>query len=142
MKKLFLTLAMLVAFTISAQAATVGYVDYVKVIEGYPLAQKYKKELESKATSVKTYLDQKEAEVRKTSDPAAQKKIRDVALAEIDKKQKDYATTKVAREKEIDTKIRQAAEKVRIQKKLEVMVKYDAVVTGGTDCTQDVLNLL
>ena len=35
-----------------------------------------------------------------------------------------------------------AAEKVRVQKKLDMIVKKDARVAGGVNCTNDVLNIL
>ena len=39
-------------------------------------------------------------------------------------------------------KVIAAAEQVRTAKKLDVIIKKDIRVSGGVDCTQDVLNIL
>lgn len=140
-KKLFLTLTAMLVLAMGANAAT-GYADYPKIVEAYPLAQKYKKELDLKAESLKKYLDQKEEEIKRAATPTAQKAVRDSALAEVERRQKDYVTVKSAREKEIDTKIKAAAEQVRAAKKLDMILKSDAMVAGGVNCTQDIIDNL
>ncbi|GBF23344.1 outer membrane protein [Candidatus Gastranaerophilus sp. (ex Termes propinquus)] len=148
MKKLTLTVSVIFALMFnllicnSAQAGNAGYVNYSKIVESYPLAQRYKKELDDKAQSLKKYLDQQEEELKKAKDQTAQQAVRKRALAEVEKRQKDYISTKTAREGEIEKKIKDASEQVRQSKKLDIIVKEESVVSGGVDCTADVIKLL
>lgn len=143
MKKLILTLAILLTMTtISANAAGFGSVDYGKVVLSYPLATKYKKELDDKATSLKNYLEQKQNDIINAKEMSAKEAIKKQAMGEVEKREKEYIALKAVRENEIDQKIRAACEKVRTAKKLDAVFRSENIVAGGVDCTQDVIKEL
>lgn len=142
MKKLILIGLATVLIQTAANASGIGYVDYNKIVDGYPLAVKYKSELEKKAEGLKSYAESKEMEIQRSKTSSEQLKLKQEALSEIEKRQKDYSATKEARENDLVSKIQGAAEKVRVEKGLDFVFKSDSVVAGGTDVTSDVLNKL
>lgn len=126
----------------AANAAGIGYVDYSKVSTQYSLAKKYTADLDNKVNSIKVYAEaqQKKANAAKTA--AEKKTITDAAVKQIKVKQQEYANARTKYENELTQKVVAAAEKVRISKGLDIIVKKDSRVTGGVDCTADVLNIL
>jgi len=91
MKKIVLTISAAVLVQTGAIAAQgIGVVDYEKIVDGYSLAQKYKKELDTKAEAIKTYVESQDKSIAsaKTHEEAERAKLN--ALSELDKKQKDY----------------------------------------------------
>ena len=58
--KLGLILASIIAFTGMANAAGVGYIDYIKVIDNYDYAKKVTKEVDAKGLEMQQYLVDKE----------------------------------------------------------------------------------
>ena len=73
---------------------------------------------------------------------AEKKAIRNESVKQVRIKQQDYAATRNRYENELTAKVVAAAERVRVAKKLDVIIKKDSRVTGGVDCTLDVLNAL
>ena len=73
---------------------------------------------------------------------AEKAKIRKEGIAQVQAKQKEVISLKQKYEAELEAKVAAAAEKVRVQKKLDMIVKKDARVAGGVNCTNDVLNIL
>lgn len=138
-------IAALLAFTVcagAANAAGIGYVDYNRVSTQYSLAKKYTNELDNKLKSIKTYAEtqQKRANAAKTA--AEKKSITDAAVQQVRLKQQDYTSTRNRYEAELTNKVVAAAEKVRASKGLDIIIKKDSRVTGGVDCTTEVLNIL
>ena len=142
MKKAVLTIMSFMLLTLSSNAAGVGYVNYDTVSKTYSLAKKYTTDLNNKVNAIKNYTAQKDKEVANAKTPAQKANIRKLALAEIEKKQKDYLATRNRYEVDLTKRINAAAETVRVQKKLDIIVNKDSVVAGGVDVTQAVLAIL
>ena len=140
MKKTLLTLLSLILLTQTGFSAGIGYIDYYKVVTTYPLAQKYRKELLNKSNAINNYTKNQENKILQAKDKETKNQLRDKGIAEIKKMQKDYAILREQREQEIQNKIKLTADKVKEQKKLDIIIKKDASVTGGIDVTQDVIN--
>ena len=142
MKKIII-IAVLSLFCITnVFAAGIGYIDYNKVVSQYSLATKYKKELNNKTTNLKNYVDQQEAKIKNAKTKEEKQEIQKATYKEIENKQKDYINYKEAKEKEVINNIQKASEKVRVKKNLEIILKKDMTVTGGIDCTPDVIEEL
>lgn len=137
----FLTVAALSCAT-AGFAAGVGYVDYNRVSTQYSLAKKYSADLDNKINSIKTYAESQDKRALAAKTDAERKQIRTDAIKNVRVKQQDYVTTRNKYEADLTAKVVAAAEKVRVSKGLDVILKKDARVTGGVDCTQDVLNIL
>lgn len=145
MKKTVVTMLLAAVVTFGANAsfaAGIGYVDYSRVSTQYSLAKKYSADLDKKVADIKSYADaqQKRANAAKTA--AEKKTITEAAVKQVRLKQQQYITARNNYEKELTSKVVAAAEKVRVSKNLDIIIKKDMRVTGGVDCTTDVLNIL
>lgn len=146
MKKLILTALLTFAVAsfgaTSAFAAGVGYVDYAKVSTTYSLAKKYSAELDKKATAIKTYRQQQIEKIQSAKTDAERKSIAQAAEKQLVAKQQEYVTTANKYESELVAKVAAASEQVRVSKKLDIVIKKTIRITGGVDCTADVLKIL
>lgn len=142
MKKTMLSILCFMCVTLASNAAGIGYINYDVVSKNYSLAKRYTNDLNNKVNSIKTYTAQKDKEVANAKTAAQKANIRKAALAEIEKKQKDYLTTRQRYEADLTKKINAAAETVRVQKKLDAVLNKDSVAAGGVDVTQAVLSIL
>ncbi len=142
MKKTILSVLCFMFLTLASNAAGIGYVNYDTISKTYPLAKRYTNDLNNKVNGIKNYTKQKEAEVNKAQSAAQKANIRKAALAEIERRQKDYLTTRDRYELDLTKKINAAVEKVRVQKKLDIVLNKTSVVAGGVDITQSVLAIL
>lgn len=142
MKKTVLSILCFMCVTLASNAAGIGYINYDVVSKNYSLAKKYTTDLNNKVNAIKNYTTQKDKEVNNAKTAAQKATIRKTALAEIEKKQKDYLATRQKYEIDLTKKINAAAETVRVQKKLDVILNKDSVTAGGVDVTQAVLLIL
>ena len=142
MKKTVLSILCFMCVTLASNAAGIGYINYDVISKNYSLAKKYTTDLNNKVNAIKNYTTQKDKEVNNAKTAAQKATIRKTALAEIEKKQKDYLATRQKYEIDLSQKINAAAEKVRVQKKLDVILNKDSVTAGGIDVTQAVLSIL
>ena len=142
MKKTVLSILCFMCVTLASNAAGIGYINYDVVSKNYSLAKKYTTDLNNKVNAIKNYTTQKDKEVNNAKTAAQKATIRKTALAEIEKKQKDYLATRQKYEIDLTKKINAAAETVRVQKKLDVILNKDSVTAGGIDVTQAVLSIL
>lgn len=145
MKKTIMTalLALTVFAGVNASfAAGIGYVDYAKVSTNYPLAKQYTQALDKKVLAIKNYAQAQDKKILAAKTEAEKKAIRNESVKQVKLKQQDYAATRNKYEAELTAKVVAAAEKVRVAKKLDIIIKKDSRVTGGVDCTLDVLNAL
>ena len=142
MKKIILSLMCFTFVSLASNAAGIGYINYDTVSKNYSVAKKYTNDLNNKVKAIKTYTAQKDKEVANAKTAAQKASIRKTALAEIEKKQKDYLATRQRYELDLSKKINAAAEKVRVQKKLDVILTKDSVAAGGVDITPALLQIL
>ena len=142
MKKTMVSILCFMCVTLASNAAGIGYINYDVVSQNYSLAKKYTTDLNNKVNSIKTYTAQKDKEVNNAKTAAQKATIRKAALAEIEKKQKDYLLTRQKYEADLTKKINAAAETVRVQKKLDAVLNKDSVAAGGVDVTRAVLSIL
>ena len=145
MKKTIMTALLalaLVAGINTSFAAGIGYVDYAKVSTSYPLAKQYTQELDKKVAAINAYAEAQDKKILAAKTDAEKRAIRNESVKQVRAKQQDYATTRNKYENILTQKVVAAAEKVRVAKKLDIIIKKDSRVTGGVDCTLDVLNAL
>lgn len=143
MKKIFgLISVLMVLQTAQAAFAEVGYVDYSYISKNYPLAVKYNSTLKSKSQAIRTYAEQKDAQVAKAQTQAEKQKIKKEGIAQVQLKQQELNTLRAKYENELNSNVRAASEQVRVKKNLDMIIKGDARITGGVNCTNDVLMIL
>ena len=142
MKKLVLSALSFMFLTLASNAAGIGYLDYDKVSNNYPLATKYNKELNSKVSAIKSYTQKRQDLVTKAKTTEEKAKLKKESLAQIDKMEKEYLTLRDKYVVELKSKILAAAQKVRTEKKLDIILNVDSTVVGGIDVTDDVIKAL
>ena len=140
--KVLLTTIALVLFTGFANAAGVGYIDYLKVIDNYDYAQKVTKEIDAKGLEMQQYLVDKEKEYKSLDTPLKKQSFEQKTAQEFKAKEQAYVALKQKREQEVYTKIREAAKAVMVEQKLDAVMNQMGVFVGGLDITDMVINKL
>jgi len=141
MKKLLFIIALLL-FSIPCFAGGVGYINYEKVTENYTFAKKSINEFEVKSSEIKQYLVKKEQEFAKLETPLQKKKFEETVQAELKAKEDAFNKFRETREEEVYHKIYAVAEKIRLEKGLDVLIDARGVFSGGVDITDDLIKKL
>ena len=118
----FLMAAML--FGAQAFAAGVGYIDYVKIQENYPLAQSAIKEIDAKALEIQQFMVDKEKQYKALDTPL---------------KKQNFETQTAT---ELRTRIKEAANKVLVEQHLDAIVDFRVIFVGGVDVSDLVIQKL
>ena len=140
--KLGLLLLSFVAMTGIANAAGIGYIDYVKVIDNYDYAKKAIKEVDAKGLEMQQYLVDKEKEYKALDTPLKKQTFEQRTAQEFKTKEQAYIALKTKREQEVYNKIREAAKAVMVEHKLDAIMNQKDVFVGGMDITDMVINKL
>lgn len=141
MKKISLLLLLLL-FTSTAFAAVVGYVDYDYIYENYSKSKEYTTKINAKAKEIKDYVQETQKQINKVTELDTKNKTIVDRKAGLEKLKKEYSSLIAQQEKLVRTKVKKAGETVRIQKELEIIVNKKTWVTGGVDCTADILKAI
>ena len=126
----------------SAIAGGVGYIDYQKVQESYPLAQQAIKEVDSKATELQQYMLDKEKQYKALDTPLKKQNFEDAAARELNTKQEALYRLKSDKEELVFNKIQAAAKQVLVEQKLDAVLDFRVVFVGGVDITDLVIQKL
>ncbi len=126
----------------SAIAGGVGYIDYQKVQESYPLAQQAIKEVDSKATELQQYMLDKEKQYKALDTPLKKQNFEDATARELNTKQEALYRLKSDKEELVFNKIQVAAKQVLVEQKLDAVLDFRVVFVGGVDITDLVIQKL
>lgn len=137
MKKLLLLFS-LFALTIPAFCSGVGYINYEKVASEYQYAKVTMREIENKGREIEQYLKAKEIEFNKLETPLQKQKFQETVQAELKTKEKAFNDFRDKKEEEVYQRIHAVAEKIRLEKQLDVLIDARGVFSGGIDIS-DVL---
>ena len=137
MKKVLILIMTLILSTPSF-AAGVGYINYEKVAAEYQYAKSSMREIETKGREIEQYLKAKEAEFNKLETPLQKQKFQDMVQAELKTKENAFNDFRNKREEEVYRRIYAVAEKIRLEKGLDVLIDARGVFSGGIDIS-DVL---
>ena len=140
--KLGLLLLAFTAMTGIANAAGIGYIDYVKVIDNYDYAKKAIKEVDAKGLEMQQYLVDKEKEYKALDTPLKKQTFEQRTAQEFKTKEQAYIALKTKREQEVYNKIREDAKSVMVEHKLDAIMNQKDVFVGGMDITDMVINKL
>ena len=140
--KLGLLLLAFIAMTGVSNAAGVGYIDYLKVIDNYDYAKKAIKEVDAKGLEMQQYLVDKEKEYKSLDTPLKKQTFEQKTAQEFKVKEQAYINLKNKREQEVYSKVREAAKSVMVEQKLDAIINQKEVFVGGLDITDMVINKL
>lgn len=141
MKKFLLIIAIFL-FSIPCFAGGVGYINYEKVAENYTFAKNSMKEFEVKSSEIKQYIAKKEQEFAKLETPLQKQKFEETVRAELKIKEDAFNKFRETREEEVYNKIHAVAEKIRLEKGLDVLLDARGVFSGGIDITDELIKKL
>ena len=141
MKKIFLILSIFFIST-PAFSAGVGYLNYEKVASEYQFAKASMREIEVKGREIETYLKTKEVEFSKLETPLQKQKFQETVQAELKTKENAFNDFRNRREEEVYSRIHAVAEKIRLEKELDVLLDARGVFSGGIDITDILIQKL
>ena len=141
MKKILVLLTLLV-ITSPCFSAGVGYINYEKVASEYQFAKASMREIETKGREIEQYLKAKEAEFAKLETPLQKQKFQETVQAELKTKERAFNDFRNKREDEVYNRIHAVAEKIRLEKELDVLLDARGVFSGGIDITDALIQKL
>ncbi len=147
MKKIFCLSSILALFAFSnlantANADTIGVVDFDKIVENYSKVKLLSDEISDKYSEIQRYTLDKEREYKKLSSPLERKNFEEATAKELSKKQTAYLKLKEKKEAEIDSAIKNAIKQVALETKVDTVVENSVVFFGGIDLTDKVVKTL
>ena len=141
MKKMLMIIVLMLLIS-PCFASGVGYINYEKVAAEYLFAKKSMQEIETKAREIDQYLRAKEAEFAKLETPLQKQKFQETVQAEMKTKETAFNDFRIKREDEVYARIHAVAEKVRLEKGLDILLDARGVFSGGVDITDYLIQKL
>lgn len=126
----------------TADAQTIGYVNYKTVESNYEYAKSAYKEIDTKYLELQQYLMDKEKQYKNIESPINKKNFEDQVQKDFKAKNDEFSKLKMKRAEEVENNILQATKAVAADKKIDVVLDYRVIFTGGVDLSQDVINYL
>ena len=128
------------ALSTTANAQTIGYVNYKTVESNYEYAKSAYKEIDTKYLELQQYLMDKEKQYKNIDSPINKKNFEDQVQKDFKLKNDEFDKLKLKRAQEVESNILQATKAVAADKKIDIVLDYRVIFTG--DLSQDVINYL
>ena len=141
MKKTLILISLLL-ITAPCFAGGVGYINYEKVAANYTYAKNSMMEIETRARELENFLRNKEIEFNKLETPLQKKKFQEATQAELKAKEDAFNKFREKREEDVYNRIHGVAEKIRLEKQLDVLLDARGVFSGGVDITDALIQKL
>lgn len=144
MKNLKLAVLTLGVILLGSQAfaSGVGYINYQKVQNGYPLAQSAVKEIDNKSLELQQFMVDKEKQYKALSTPVQKQNFEEATARELKAKEDALIKLRAQKEELIYNKIQAAAKQVLVEQKLDAIVDYRVIFVGGVDISDLVIQKL
>ena len=145
MKKIKFILAALILMlsaNLTANAGTIGYADFDKVLSDYTFARNAYKEIDNKSAELRQYALDKEKQFKSIDSPIQKKTFEDQVQKEFTAKAEKINTLTMQKEKTIRDNILAACKSVATAKKLDAVLDSNVVFAGGVDVTNDIIQIL
>lgn len=123
-------------------ASGVGYLDYQKVYESYPLAQQAIKEIDAKGLEIQQFMVDKEKQYKALDTPLKKQNFEEATAKEFAAKQDAYIQLKNQKDELIFNNIENAAKRVMVEQGLDTILIDKAIFVGGVDVTDKVISKL
>ena len=140
--KLGLVVLAMAALTGIVNAGGVGYIDYAKVIDNYDYAKQVAKEIDAKGLEIQQFLVDKEKEYKSLDTPLKIQTFEERVSQEFKTKEAAYIALREKREQEVYGKIKNAANAVMVEQKLDAIMDIRGIFVGGVDVTPSVISKL
>ncbi len=141
-KFILTTMLIMLAVNLTANAGTIGYADFGKVLNDYSFARNAYKDIDNKLTELQQYAIDKEKQFKAIESPIQKKTFEDQVQKEFRAKEDRIYDLKTQKEKVIKDNVMAACKSVAAAKKLDVILDYGVVYAGGVDVTNDIIQYL
>lgn len=142
-KRMALLIAAGLTLGISTQAnAEVGYLNYQKVLETYPVAKQAVKEIDAKTLELQQFMVDKERQYKALDTPLKKQNFENQTASELKTKQEAIYKLQNDRQTQILNQIQSAARAVMVTQKLDAVLSDEVVFVGGVDITDLVIQKL
>ena len=125
-----------------ANAATIGYADFDRVLNEYSFARNAYKEIDNKSAELRQYALDKDKQFKSIESPLQKKTFEDQVKKEFEAKAEKINTLTAQIEKTIRDNVLAACKSVAATKKLEAIVDSAVIYAGGVDVTNDIIQIL
>jgi Skp family chaperone for outer membrane proteins len=142
LKFIFTALLIMLATNLSANAGTIGYADFQKVINDYTYARNAYKDIDNKLLELQQYVIDKDKQFKAIESPIQKKTFEEQIQKEYQTKEDKIYSLKTQKEKIIRDDVMAACKSVAATKKLDVILVYGVVYAGGVDVTNDIIQYL
>lgn len=141
-KSIFIAMVIMLTAALSANADTIGYADFQRVIEEYTFAKSAYKDIDNKLLELQQYAIDKDKQYKTIESPIQKKTFEDQIQKEFKTREDKIYNLKVSKETEIKNNVLAASKAVAAAKKLDVILDYGVVYAGGVDVTNDIIQYL
>ncbi len=141
-KFILTALLVMVAANLSANAMTIGYADFQKVLSEYSYARSAYKDLDNKMLELQQYAIDKDKQYKAIESPLQKKTFEEQIQKEFKVKEDRIYDLKSQKEKIIRDNVLAASKAVAASKKLDIILDYGVVYAGGVDVTNDIIQYL
>lgn len=142
MKKNILSLFMFLLSYSIASAQGVGYVDYSVIYKELPISKQLQKQIDLKAQAVRDYNQATKTQLSSKKTETEKEQVRTSRKAQLIKLEKEYIELRYKQEAVVKAKVKTASDIVLSQKKLDIIIDKKMQVSGGVDCTSDILKAI
>lgn len=142
MKKIILSFFMFLLSYSIANAQGVGYVDYSVIYKELPISKQLQKQIDLKAQAVRDYNQATKTQLSSKKTEAEKEQVRTSRKAQLIKLEKEYIELRYKQEAVVKAKVKTASDIVLSQKKLDIIIDKKMRVSGGVDCTSDILKAI
>ena len=141
-KFILTTLLIMFAANLSANAGTIGYADFGKVVSEYSFARNAYKDIDNKMSELQQYVFDKEKQYKNIESPIQRKTFEEQIKKELKTREERIYNLRVQKETEIRNNILAASKTVATNKKLDAIVDFAVIYAGGVDVTNDIIQQL
>ena len=135
-------LLIMISANLCANAATIGYADFDKVLSEYSYARNAYKEIDNKSAELRQYALDKDKQFKSIDSPLQKKTFEDQVQKEFTAKAEKISTLTAQKEKTIRDNILAACKSVAASKRLDAILDSGVIFAGGVDVTNDLIQLL
>lgn len=125
-----------------AFAGGIGYINYQKVQESFPLAQSAVKEVDARGLELQQYMVDKEKQYKALDTPLKKQNFEETTAKEFNAKQEAFMRLKTQKEEMVYNKIQAATKQVLVDQKLDAVVDFRVIFVGGVDLSDLVIQKL
>lgn len=138
LKTALVTLSLMLITNLTASAESIAYANFKKIESEYTYAKTSYKEIDNQVLALQQYVIDKDKQFKALETPIEKKNFEEKIQKEYKAKEDQVLKLKLQKEDEIYQNIMTATKAVAAAKKIDIVLDYRVVFTGGTDISNDI----